>query len=159
MDEWMITMNLKTSHKIFLAKIMYRILMVFRRIFGFGTLAIVKRSGITWKLDLNEGIDLAIYLFGRFEPGTIKLYDTYVKEGDIVLDIGANIGSHTLPLALKVGDSGKVYAFEPTRFAFQKLEANVGLNPCLTSRINLYQVMLVGSENEKIEAQIFSSWP
>jgi FkbM family methyltransferase len=152
-------MNLKTSHKIFLAKILFHTLMGFRRLLGLGTRTTVERSGILWELDLNEGIDLAIYLFGRFEPETIKLYDLYIKEGDIVLDIGANLGSHTLPLALKAGDSGKVHAFEPTKFAFQKLTKNVELNPILASRINLCQVMFVGRESEQIEPRIFSSWP
>lgn len=155
----MTVMNLKTSHKIALAKIIYHTLMGFRRIFGLGARTIVKRSGIVWSLDLKEGIDLAIYLFGRFEPETIKLYDIYVKQGDIVLDIGANVGSHTLPLALNVGDTGMVHAFEPTRFAFQKLTENVTLNSNLASQIQLHQVMLVGSETEHLEPRIFSSWP
>jgi FkbM family methyltransferase len=37
----------------------------------------------------------------------------YIKEGDIVVDIGANQGQYTIFLSKLVGQKGKVYAFEP----------------------------------------------
>jgi len=48
-----------------------------------------------------------------------------------VLDVGANIGAHALHLAKLVGSSGRVIAFEPTDFAFAKLQRNAALNPAL----------------------------
>merc|ERR1711972_813444 len=50
------------------------------------------------------------------------------RRGDTVLDIGANIGGFTVPLAERVGPSGEVHAFEPFRKVFQHLNANVALN-------------------------------
>jgi FkbM family methyltransferase len=51
-----------------------------------------------------------------------------VKPGNAVLDIGRNIGAHTLPLAHLVGPHGRVIAFEPTAYAIRKMRANIALN-------------------------------
>jgi FkbM family methyltransferase len=150
---------LKTAHKMAIARVASSCVLFTRRIRGLSKLAIVKRGGIWWSLDLSEGIDFSIYLLGGFEPKTLKLYSKIVKPGDIVLDIGANIGAHTLPLARLVGDDGKVIAFEPTRYAFEKLSKNIGLNKDLSSRITMHQVMLVAHESESLESEIYSSWP
>lgn len=56
----------------------------------------------------------------------IALLKKYVKKGDIVLDIGANIGFYTKILAELVGENGKVYAFEPDKTNFSYLMKNVG---------------------------------
>ena len=61
---------------------------------------------INWRLDLLEGIDL----LGSFEPLTVRAYRGIVRPGDTVLDIGANVGAHTLPLAQLVGETCRVIA-------------------------------------------------
>jgi FkbM family methyltransferase len=53
---------------------------------------------------------------------------TFVKAGAIVVDVGANIGDLTLPLAQMVGDSGRVYAVESRADSFNVLCANLALN-------------------------------
>lgn len=47
-----------------------------------------------------------------------------INEGDVVVDCGANIGSHTVQYARKVGPTGKVYAFEPFLESFICLSVN-----------------------------------
>lgn len=122
-----------------------------------GTLT-CSRRGVRWSLDLREGVDLSIFLLGRFEPGTSRALEKEVKPGATVLDIGANIGAHTLPLAKLVGDQGRVLAFEATDFAFKKLRANLGLNPALVKRVAAHQVLL-GDGSGEDPGQVFSSWP
>ena len=151
--------TIKTAQKIKIAQIVCSVVMSLRKIRGLKNQAIVKREGIWWDLDLTEGIDFSIYLLGGFEPKTLKLYKKIVKNGDIVLDIGANIGSHTLPLALNTGKNGMVFAIEPTEYAFKKLQKNINLNKDLASNISVLQVMLVADENEPLKSDIYSSWP
>ncbi len=134
--------------------------MVIRRLFRKGSIARVRRSGVEWELDLREGIDFSIWLLGSFEPDTVRCYKQIVKSGEVVLDIGANIGAHTLILAQAVGENGKVYAFEPTDYAFAKLSRNRGLNPELATRIYTMQYMLV--DHDAVDTptpKLYSSWP
>jgi FkbM family methyltransferase len=50
------------------------------------------------------------------------IFSGYVKRGDTVVDIGANIGWHTYLLARKVGPSGTVHSFEPIPATCTRLE-------------------------------------
>jgi FkbM family methyltransferase len=52
----------------------------------------------------------------------------YIKAGDIIVDVGANVGTTVIPSAMAVGDSGTVLAFEAHPKTFQYLESNVKLN-------------------------------
>ena len=63
---------------------------------------LVVRNNISWNLDLNEGIDLAIFLFGKFQDEisqTILRIASKCKAKMIVLDIGSNIGDKSLSIA------------------------------------------------------------
>lgn len=62
------------------------------------------------------------------EPITVALLSEEVREGDVVWDIGANIGLYTIVAAQAVGSSGKVVAFEPMAANFARLIENVTLN-------------------------------
>jgi len=46
----------------------------------------------------------------------------------VVVEVGANIGAHTVDIARMVGPRGEVRAFEPQRIVFQTLCANLALN-------------------------------
>jgi FkbM family methyltransferase len=149
---------LTTKTKIALAGLAYRTIAMSRGLFGKGKHVVVRRGGIRWSLDLEEGIDFSIYLLGAFERSTAATLRALAKPGDTVLDIGANIGAHTLGLAKSVGAEGRVFAFEPADFAFQKLLRNLALNPELQQRTQACQVML-GSGTGKPRAGVYASWP
>ena len=53
------------------------------------------RKGIKWELELSEGIDLSIYVFGCFERETTKALKKNISSDSYILDIGANIGGNT----------------------------------------------------------------
>ena len=65
---------------------------------------------------------------GGWEVETTRLFKQLTGEGDIVVDIGANIGYYTLLAARIVGEHGKVYAFEPDPTNCGVLTGNVKLN-------------------------------
>jgi FkbM family methyltransferase len=150
---------LSTSAKIRIARVLSALVLFSRKLAGLTPNVVARRRGVTWELNLAEGIDLAIYLLGGFELRTLRRYETLIREGDVVLDIGANVGAHTLPLARLVGKTGRVYAFEPTRYAYTKQLANIGLNPQLAPRISAQQMMLTSSNAAKLPPAVYSSWP
>jgi tRNA G37 N-methylase Trm5 len=77
-------------------------------------------------LDSKESLDLSIY--GVYEEYETDLIKKEIDRGDVVLDLGANIGYYTLLFAKKVGDEGRVYAFEPDPTNFSLLKKNVEIN-------------------------------
>lgn len=151
-------MLISTKQKIALARLAYAAVIGLRRLAGSGETAEVVRRGIRWSLDLREGIDLSIYLFGRFEPATVAAYSAFLSPGDIVVDAGANMGAHTLNLARCVGPRGRVLAFEPTVGAFARLQRNIALNPDLAASIVARQAMLVSEPGQAVEPSAYASW-
>lgn len=78
-------------------------------------------------LDLKKDVDLYFYE-DNFEKDTLSFFASILKPGNVVLDIGANIGIYTLLASIKVGSTGKVYAFEPAKWANYRLRKNIELN-------------------------------
>ena len=76
--------------------------------------------------DIYIGPSLEAY--GEYSPEEARMFQLLLQPGDVVLEVGANIGAHTLPLARAVGTAGRVYAIEPQRSLFQMLCANLALN-------------------------------
>jgi FkbM family methyltransferase len=150
---------MKTANKIAVARALHRLVRSGRAVAGRSGKGIFTRRGIVYELDLSEGIDLAIYLGGMFERRTALALGRLVEPSALVLDIGANIGAHTLPLADLVGPQGRVMAFEPTDFAFRKLKRNLDLNPSLAGRVESLHCFLSGNDQASVPAAVYSSWP
>jgi FkbM family methyltransferase len=79
-------------------------------------------------------IGQSLQAYGEWSEPEIQLFDQFVRPGDVVVEAGANIGSHTLWFSQRVGDAGVVHAFEPARHTFQLLCANLVANDCLNVR-------------------------
>jgi FkbM family methyltransferase len=150
---------MKTTHKIAAARTIYHAVHAGRALLGRTDRQIVTRDGITYDLDLSQGIDFAIYLANIYERQTRAALRRLVAPGSLVLDIGANIGAHTLSLASLVGPAGRVLAFEPTDYAFRKLSRNLELNPDLAARVTAFHCFLTGADAEPVPSSIYSSWP
>jgi tRNA G46 methylase TrmB len=73
-------------------------------------------------------IGRSLDLYGEFSEGEVDVFRQMVKPGQVVLDVGANIGAHTLFLARAVAPGGQVLAFEPQRLVYQTLCASLALN-------------------------------
>ncbi|HMO80757.1 MAG TPA: FkbM family methyltransferase [Pyrinomonadaceae bacterium] len=70
------------------------------------------------------------YYESDYEPETFRFFRSNVKPGNVVLDIGAHIGLFSVVTSRLVGETGKVYAFEPTPFTRGVLGEVVKLNGC-----------------------------
>lgn len=73
-------------------------------------------------------ISKSLQNFGSFDAEQIPVFDIFVRKGDTVFDVGANIGIFTLYFGSKVGKSGTVYAFEVQNHVSQILAFNVIMN-------------------------------
>jgi FkbM family methyltransferase len=73
-------------------------------------------------------IDRQIITTGTFEPITTRAINRFIKQGDVVIDVGANIGYYTVLFSKLVGDDGKVIAFEPTTHFGEVLRRNIETN-------------------------------
>jgi FkbM family methyltransferase len=71
-----------------------------------------------------------LILYGGFETREIDLLCSFVKPGDCVLDVGANIGLYSLALSRAVGPSGHVIAVEPDPDNLVLLRKNLQVNGC-----------------------------
>lgn len=76
----------------------------------------------------DRTVSASLYLFQEWEPTETQLFRDQIEPGDVVVDLGANIGYYTLLAARLVGDEGHVYAFEPDPESFSILARNVELN-------------------------------
>ena len=73
-------------------------------------------------------IGRSLEFYGEWCEFEIVLMRQLIKLGDIVIDAGANIGTHTVAFANLVGSTGIVHAFEPQGRHFMMLAGNAALN-------------------------------
>lgn len=73
-------------------------------------------------------IGRSLELYGQWCEAEVALFAQVLKPGAVVIEVGANLGSHTVPLARMAGPEGAVFAVEMQPFLAQLLAANVALN-------------------------------
>lgn len=86
-------------------------------------------------LSRDLGIGRALDLYGEFAEAEVRLLTGLVKPGDVVLDIGANIGSLAVPLWRAVGSAGRVIAVEPQPEIVAYLAENLAANGFPTDHV------------------------
>jgi len=90
---------------------------------------IVRVDGSRVTVDVNDrGVGRVLYLGGQHEPELRALLAHLDLEGGVCVDVGANVGLHTLSMSRFVGPSGHVVAFEPEPRNYGLLEGNLRLN-------------------------------
>jgi FkbM family methyltransferase len=153
---------MQTIKKIKIAKILSLILL---KIFRFKTIQLVNRKGVNYKLDLQQGIDLSIFIFGSFQNKITNILTKIILKKKIkrpfsVLDVGSNIGDKSLSLAKNLLNNKVtnflIYSIEPTEFAINKQKKNLDLNENLKERIKIFSFFFTNQKNIINEA--FSSW-
>ena len=86
------------------------------------------RHGDMLFLQRDQYVGRSLELYGEFSELEGDLFGQLLRPGNVVVEVGANIGAHTVHLAKLVGPGGTVYAFEPQRVIFQIMCANIALN-------------------------------
>ena len=106
---------------------------------GFG-----KVEFANWNNPLIKPIKITAEMIGFFKQ--------FIKEGDFIVDIGANIGDTTVPMALCAGSKGLTLGFDPNPYVFKILQKNATLN---AGKVNLVPLPFAITKEE--EALFFIS--
>ena len=93
-------------------------------------------TAVGWRI-ATEGV------WEEIETNFIK---TIVNQGDVVVDVGANLGWYTIILANLVGKHGSVFAFEPAPNNYKFLLKNIQINN-VNSQVKTYQTALLDSNS------------
>lgn len=76
----------------------------------------------------DQYVGRSLLLYGEYSEAEVTLFQCLLRQGDVAVEIGANIGAHTVPIAKACGRAGVVFALEPQRLIYQTLCANIALN-------------------------------
>ena len=87
------------------------------------------------RLLYRERIGLSTLLHGSFEEAEVGFVCDWVERGSVVIDVGANVGIFTVPLATAVGEEGSVWAIEPSPENVRRLRRNLEINQLHNVRI------------------------
>jgi FkbM family methyltransferase len=96
--------------------------------------------------DLIVGMSLLIY--GEYHEMEWQFLKRYIKHGQTIVDMGANLGTFTVPFAHAVGPKGKVISFEPQPVIFECLKNTIALNKF--QNVELHNAC-VGNEETTLE--------
>ena len=102
--------------------------------------------GLSYHGNLNNYIDWMIYFFGAYERQTLFLLRDLLqgKQHGVFLDVGANIGAHSLFMSKY---AGSIHSFEPYELVRSSLETNVSNNAINNITIHPYAL---GNRSEEI---------
>jgi FkbM family methyltransferase len=85
-------------------------------------------DGLKIHLYLGNDMSRPTFVGGCIEPNEFAFMSSVLRPGMVMVDVGANDGFFASFAARRVGEQGRVYAFEPSRREFGRLEANLTLN-------------------------------
>jgi FkbM family methyltransferase len=92
-------------------------------------MAVKKCRHGTMMYNVNDAfIGRSLDLYGEWCDDEVFILGQILSPGDVVVDVGANIGTHAVFFAKGVTEKGLVVAFEPQRLVFQTLCGNIALN-------------------------------
>ncbi|HUN36312.1 MAG TPA: FkbM family methyltransferase [Trebonia sp.] len=111
-------------------------------------------AGDVFDADLSSTLEWQLWAFGRYEPHFAELFRLLVRPGDRCVDVGANVGVHTIRLAKLAGQQGEVIAIEPDPQIMRRAQRNVELNGLETVRL-----VNAAASDQPGETQLFRPSP
>lgn len=118
------------------------------------------KNNIFFEFNLNNEVKINLYkdsvlsrlIYEGFEKEEIDYLTKILKNGDVFVDIGTNIGMFSLIASKIVGDEGKVLCFEPAPLTFSRLKENINLN-----NFKNFDIRNLGLSNSKGELTFYVS--
>jgi FkbM family methyltransferase len=95
---------------------------------GDRVLSSTHRGEVIYLVPLDLDLTPGILRYGRWEPHIEQTIVASLRPGDTVIDVGANVGYHTLAMAGAVGSDGQVHAFEANPEVMRLLKATMFVN-------------------------------
>jgi FkbM family methyltransferase len=99
----------------------------------------------------RDDIGLVVLMTGSFERAEVELARSHSRAATTAIDVGANVGIFTVPLALAVGARGHVIAVEPSPENVAQLEHNIRLNQL--ANVDVHPIALAAVPGE-VELQL-----
>jgi FkbM family methyltransferase len=93
------------------------------------------RYGDLFDADLSSSLEWHLWAFGGYEEHFAELFRCLVSSGDRCIDVGANVGVHTVRLAKLAGAAGEVIAIEPDAGVAERNRRNIMLNDLANARV------------------------
>lgn len=94
-----------------------------RLLYEIGIVPSIKYEGISFYYEPDTDMGRKLYWLGANEKQEIEILKKYLKEDGVVIDIGANVGGHSIAFA-NTAPKGKIFAFEPSSKAYKILIRN-----------------------------------
>ena len=115
-------------------------------------------KNIMMRLYTDDVLSHLIYCKGH-EYNERQFLSSFLKPGDVFIDVGANSGLYTLLASALVDIKGKVYAFEPSPAPFKRLQENISLYghnnvECIEAALGDHE----GKKELNISANGYSAW-
>ncbi len=89
---------------------------------------VTTKIGDRFEADVSNYLEWHLWAFGGYETHLAELFQRLAGPGDTCIDVGANVGVHTVRLASLVGGGGRVTAVEADPAMVPRVSRNVRLN-------------------------------
>lgn len=85
------------------------------------------RNGLV-TYDKSNDISVSLDTYGEYAEHEIQVFKQIIKTGNLILDINADIGYHSICFSRMTGENGTVLSFESNSDNYMKLVSNIALN-------------------------------
>lgn len=102
-------------------------------------------GGVPILVTPSAGLRFLTRSLPAIDPTLLNLAEELVKPGDVVWDIGANIGFFSFPAAHRAGPGGRVFAIEPDTWLVQLLRKSAKMQPSSSAPVTILQSAVASS--------------
>ena len=104
------------------------------------------KHGIFSFYDNDKYVGKSLSEYGEWSESEVELIKGLVPKNEVIIEIGSNIGTHTVPLAKHLSNGGKIYAFEPQSQNHKLLMQNIKDNSI--ENVKISKIAISSKEGE-----------